>query len=84
MPSTRDNDYGELSMFFVRDTPMAVQVSDGNTPERTSKLCWIPRSLVLRSLKTPDKDHPEVYPKFEFTLPEWKIQDLGLWTWVKE
>jgi len=84
MPSTPDNDDCELRMFFVRDSALAVQVSDGDTPERTSKLCWILRSLIRRSLKTGDLEHLELYPRFDFTLPEWKVQELNLWAWVKE
>ena len=66
-------------MYLIRNTDMAWCVT-GN-PDAFEGGIWLPRSLVGYSKTTPNKNANK-NQHFEFTLPEWKIEQAQLWDWV--
>ncbi|MBM3855341.1 MAG: hypothetical protein FJ399_19670 [Verrucomicrobia bacterium] len=77
----------ELRMFLHQETGLAVQVGDKAVDPRI--LIWIPRSLIGYARKDyprfrgqADSSTPAGVPGYVFTLPEWKVDQAGLWDFV--
>ena len=73
-----------LHMFLVEKTERAVKVT-GKAERPCDGMVmffhWIPRSLIGYSRTLPALT-PDKFPNFDFTLPEWKVDQLGLWEHV--
>lgn len=68
----------ELRMYLFQDRGTAVLVGEKSVaPERT---WWLPRSLIGYCRKNVGR--PGEAPGYVFTLPEWKVEQSGLWDFV--
>lgn len=70
----------ELRMFLHQDNGRAVLV--GNAAVNPTRLQWLPRSLIGYARK--DAGQPGQAPGYVFTLPEWKVDEAGLWEFVTD
>jgi hypothetical protein len=69
-----------LRMFLAEERPTAVCVM--STPNGGGLVEWIPRSLIAYARKERNADEPGARAPYVFTLPEWKIDQRGLWDFV--
>lgn len=77
MPSSTTTE--TLRAFLIAEKPSAILI--GNSDVNPTRQCWLPRSLIDRLTKSP-KRGPLTHTPIEFTLPEWKIEQDGLWEFV--
>jgi hypothetical protein len=69
-----------LRMFLAEERPGAVCVM--TTPSGGGRVEWIPRSLIAYSRKERGSEATGERLPYLFTLPEWKIEQRGLWDFV--
>jgi hypothetical protein len=74
----------ELRMFFHGASESGAAVLVGNHPvKESSRTWWLPRSLISYARKDGAKE-PGHAPGYVFALPEWKVDEAGLWEFVTD
>lgn len=72
-----------LRMYLLQETPVAVKVTDkpALVDGQARLIEWLPRSLIAYARKERAAAPGEAQP-YEFTLPDWKIEETKLWKFV--
>jgi hypothetical protein len=74
-----------LRMYLVEETAAALKVT-GSAARPAAGVAlfyeWLPRSLVWGLRLTPAE--PGKFARIEFTMAEWKVEQLNLWQFVRK
>lgn len=74
----------ELRMYLHDTSQSGAAVLVGNHPEkRLARTWWVPRSLISYARKDAATE-PGHAPRYVFKLPEWKVDEAGLWEFVTD
>ena len=70
-----------LRMWLAEETPLAIKVATAAKLPKDGTavhIVWLPRSLITYLRKLPPAA-PDEWAPINFTLPDWKITQQGLW-----
>lgn len=73
--SPADREPVNLVLWLVEETPMAACFLV--EAEERARRVWVPRSLMSERVD-PRKEPGCAWERWEFTLPRWKVRELGL------